>query len=628
MNPKVNGRMRFVLTTLAVALCAPGPDVLAAGKVYGTRAEIPLAYRWNLADILATPAAFDEVEAKVQAALPRLRAFQGRLGESAATLAEGLGVRYETARTLEAAFVYANQWADEDTRDPQAKALKERARALDAAFQQAIAFFEPEIVRIPDDELTAWRKDPALVTYDHPLDDIVRMKAHVRSAEVEEVLAGASLLMSAPEDAWGNLHDADIRWPQVKGADGAAVTATPSLLYSLLNEPDRRVRRDAALAIFETYGQFGNTFASTLGGSVQKDLWIARTRAYPSTFEMAIDADRVPRAVVDNLVRAVHDNLPVVHRYIGLRKRLLGIDAVHIYDLYVGMTPSSHQSYTFDEGWKLAMDFWTETFGPEYAAVAARGLSERWIDVYPNEGKAGGAYSWGTYDAHPYLLLNWGGTLDDVFTLVHEMGHSIHTYLANTSQPYHLAEYSLFVAELASVASESLFHEWLLKRTEDRQERLALVGHGINSTVGTFLRQIFFHEFELRLHDLAAKGEPITKETLGRIWGELWTTYWGPDSALDEAYRNDWPRISHFYRTFYVWKYATSYAAGQALADRFRRGDRGAVDDYLAALKLGGSVYPMDAIRRAGVDMEDPAVVRTVMSRLTTTLDELEALLD
>jgi len=625
----MKGRRRFVLATVAVALCAPAPQAaLGAAKVFETRDEIPIAYRWNLADILPTTEAFDEVVAQVEAALPKLEAFKGRLGESAETLAAAFALRYETARKVEAAIVYTHQWADQDTRDAKAKSFRERARSLDAKFQQAIAFFEPEIVAIPDDRLASFRKDPALATYDHVIDDIVRMKEHVRSAEVEEVLAGASLLMGVPDDAYGNLHDADIRWRKVKGADGQELTATPSLFYQLLSEPDRRVRKDAALAIFETYGDFGNTFASILGGSVQKDLWLARTRRYPSTFEMALDGDRVPRAVVDRLVEAVHGNLPVIHRYIALRKRLVGVDAVHIYDLYVPMTPAGQRSFTFDEGWKLAMEFWKETFGPEYAAVAARGLSERWVDVYPNEGKAGGAYSWGTYDAHPYLLLNWGGTLEDVFTLVHEMGHSIHTYLANEAQPYHLADYSLFVAELASVASESLFFEWLMKRTEDPAERLALIGNGINSFVGTFLRQIFFHEFELRMHERAAAGEPITKESLGRIWGDLWQTYYGPDAALDEAFRNGWPRIGHFYRTFYVWKYATSYAAGQALADRFRRGDRGAVADYLAALKLGGSVYPMEAIRRAGVDLEDPAVIGTVLTRFGKTLDELEALLD
>jgi oligoendopeptidase F len=426
---------------------------------------------------------------------------------------------------------------------------------------------------------------------------------------------------------YSNLVDADIEWPKIEGSDGEDLTATPSLFYQLLGDKDRRVRRDAAMAIFGTYDKLGNTLASALAGSIHKDVWMARTRGYASTLGMALDSDAIPREVLDNLVAALHSEFPVLHRYIALRKKMLGIDKVHIYDLYVSLADGSAKTYTFDEGWALAMAFWRETFGEEYAQVAARGFEERWIDVYPNKGKRGGAYSWGTYGAHPYLFLNYGETLEDVFTLVHEMGHSVHTFLANKAQPYHLADYSLFVAELASVASESLFYEWLMARTTDKTERLALLSYRINAFVGTFLRQIFFHEFEARAHAAAERGEPLTKETLGKIWGDLWLGYYGADAALDEPYRMGWARVNHFYRRFYVWVYATSFAAGEAIAGRFRAGDTAAVGDYLATLALGGSVYPMDALRRAGVDMTDANVMRTVMVRFSETLDALEAAL-
>jgi oligoendopeptidase F len=291
------------------------------------------------------------------------------------------------------------------------------------------------------------------------------------------------------------------------------------------------------------------------------------------------------------------------------------------------MVPAGETTYTFDEAWALAMEFWKETFGEEYAAAAERGRRERWIDVYPSAGKRGGAFSWGTYNSVPYLFLNWGGTLKDVTTLVHEMGHSIHKYLRNQNQPYHDADTSIFVAEVGSVASESLFFEWLLGRTTDPTERLALLNQRMNDIVGTFLRQIFFHEFEHAAHVMAEEGKPLTKESLGAAWGDLWLAYYGDTVTLDDEFKGGWARIPHFYRTYYVWKYATSFAAGEAIAGRFRAGDKTAISDYLETLKLGGSVYPMDAVKRAGVDMNDPDVIRAVMDRFRSILAQMEEML-
>jgi oligoendopeptidase F len=605
-----------------------GASDAAEQKVYESRAEVPLEYRWNLADILASTDAFDEAISKVEAAIPKIQAYAGRLGESPEVLADALALRFEIEPTVEDILVYASQGRRQDTRNAEAKESEARALNLLAKYNEATSFFDPEIAQIPDEKIAEYRTHPRLATYDHMIDNIVRTKQHIRSAEVEEVLAGAALLTGAPRQIYGNLHDADLEWPTIEGDGGEQVTATPSLYYQFLSSTDRRLRRDAALAIFGTYTDYGNTFASTLAASIHKDGWLARTRQYNSTLEMALDADAVPPALVETLVATVHDNLDVIHRYIELRKKILGLDAIHIYDLYVNLGSEAGRSYTFDEGWQLAMDFWRETFGEEYAAIAGRGRTERWIDVYPNVGKEGGAFSWGTYNSPPYLVLNWGGTLEDVFTLVHEMGHSIHTYLAAANQPYHAYDYSLFIGELGSVASESLFYEWLLERTTERSERLVLLNQRINNIVGTFLRQIFFHEFEATAHAMAARGEPLTKESLGEAWATLWTTYYGEGSELDEEFKAGWARPDHYYRTFYVWKYASSFAAGEAVAARFRAGDEAAVEDYLETLKLGGSVYPMDALARAGVDMTDPEVIRAAMIRFDETIDEMEKLLE
>ncbi len=618
--------MTFVILMALVAFAAS--SYAAEEKLfYDNREDIPEQYRWDLGiifpDIEAWEAAYAEVEAKI----PELATFKGKLGESADAMVAATDLVNDISKTLGDIFVYAGQWQSTNTRNADANTYVGRARALGAKFGQATAFFEPEIVQLPDATIAAYLEDPRLETYDQVLDNILRTKAHTRSQEVEELLAGSALLQGSPQQTYGFLTSADIEWPTIKDENDEDKKVIPGLYYTFMSSQDRRVRRDAALALFGTYDKYGNTFSGTYNGLVQKDVWMAKNRHYPSTLDMELNQTNVPSSVVETLVSTVHDNLDAVHQYIELRKAVLGLEDFHIYDLYVSMVPAAQSTYTFDEGWAMAMEFWKETFGEEYAAVAERGRKERWIDVYPNEGKRGGAYSWGSYNSVPYLFLNWGGTLEDVSTLVHEMGHSIHSYLANQNQPYHDSDYSLFVAEVASVASESLFFEWLLERTTDPTERLALLNERLNSIIGTFHRQIFFHEFEHAAHVMAEEGKPLTKESLGAAWGDLWLEYYGDKVTLDDEFKGGWARIPHFYRTYYVWVYATSFAAGEAIAGRFRTGDEAAVSDYLETLKLGGSVYPMDALQRAGVDMNDPAVIRAVMDRFRSILGQMEEIL-
>jgi len=613
---------------LMVALAAAGLTAAAEEQLfYENRGDIPIDYRWNLEDIFPNFEAWEGAYAVVDSRIPELAAYKGRLGESADTMLAAIELQIEIGKTLEDIFVYASQWQSTDTRNAEANAAVSRARTLAAKFGEATAYFDPEVVQIPDATMAKFLEDPRMTTYEHFLDNVLRTKAHTRSQEIEQVLAEASLLRSSPQQTYGFLTDADIDWPTIKDENGDDKKVIPGLYYSFMSSQDRRVRKDAALALFGTYDAYGNTYSGTYNGLVQKDVWMSKVRKYPNTLEMVLDQTNVPSSVVETLVSTVHDNLDVVHDYVELRKKVLGIDDFHIYDLYVSLVPEGDATYTFDEGWALAMQFWTETLGPEYAAVAARGLSERWIDVYPSTGKRGGAYSWGTYNSHPYLFLNWGGTLEDVFTLVHEMGHSVHSYLANTNQPYHLSDYTLFVAEVASVGSEAMFFEWMLDRTEDPQQRLALLNLRLNNIVGTFLRQIFFHEFEHAAHEAGHAGQPLTKESLGKIWSDLWLEYYGEGATLDPEFAGGWARIPHFYRTYYVWVYATSFAAGEAIAERFKAGDADAVNDYLEALKLGGSVYPMEALKRAGVDMNDPNVIRAVMDSFRRILGEMEEIL-
>ncbi len=582
---------------------------------YEKRDEVPIEYRWDLSAIFPTVEAWESAYKDLDADLAQLDPYRGRLGESAEVLAAAMTTRSALDQRLADLYVYANEWVHTDADNATAKDLASRAQNLNTKLSEATSFIDPELAQLPEKRLAEFLKQPEVQKFAHTIDDVLRTKKHLRSPEIEELIAAASLPFATPRRAFDALENSDIEWPTVKDEDGSDVKAVPGQYPRLVTSQNRDVRRDAALALHETYGQFGNTFAATLGGNIQRDLWTARARGYESVLEMALDSTNVPVGVVENLVATVHENIDKIHSYASLRKELLGVDELHPYDLAVNLIPGIDKTYTFEEGWGLAMAFWQETFGDEFAGVAERALQERWIDVYSTAGKRPGAYAWGTYNSHPYLLLNWSGKLEGVSTLVHEMGHAVHRFLADTTQPFHFSDYSLFVAEVASIASESLFLEWMFERSTDPDERKLLLNQAMNNISGAFVTQIFFHEWESEAHDMAQRGEPLTKESLDAVYKELFEEYYGTELVVDDAYAAGWSRISHFYRTYYVWVYATSYAAGESIAQRFRNGDETAVDDYLAMLRLGGSVYPMDALKRAGVDMSDPAVIRAVMDR-------------
>lgn len=617
-----------IVSILALLFAFP----VAAGEdsdevfYYETRDEVPEKYRWNLGDIFPSVEMWNQAYGRVENRIPEMEMYRGRLGESAETLAAGIQAQFDLVRVLGELQVYAGQYRDQDTKNAEANELYARINGLGARVNQAIAFVDPEITQIDEKKLAKLRKDKRLQTFSHYLDNLIRQKPHIRSGEVEEVLASMTLVARAPYEAYSNMTSADIQWPKIT-VKGEEKTVSPALYYSFVSDQDRNVRKEAALSLFRTYTDFANTFAATYNGSVQKDVFLARTRNFDTAIEAKMFEENVPIEVIETLVSTVHENKSLIHEYASLRKELLEVDEFHVYDLYVGLVPEADTKYSYDQAYEIALDFWKTTFGDEYYQVAKDAYDKRWVDVYAGEGKRGGAYSWGSYDSHPYLLLNWGGTLEDVFTLVHEMGHSVHSYLANKHQDFHNADYSLFVAEVASVASEALFLDYMMKRVETDVEKLTLLDIYMGNITGTFLRQIFFHEFELKAHTMAEAGEALTKESLGEVYAEMWKDYYGPELVLDEEFHAGWARIPHFYRTYYVWVYATSFAAGEAIAARVREGETTAVGDYLAMLKLGGSVYPLEALGTAGVDMTDPTVIRTVMDRYGETLDQMGTML-
>ncbi len=618
----------LTLTLAALLLLAYG-TVFAQDEVlyYDNRNDIPEEFTWNIYDIFPDNEAWEEAFEELEGMIPAMEEFKGKLGRSAEILADALELQWDMYELMYEMDVYVGQMRDANTRDAKANEMYARFNGLKARVSEAASFVEPEIAQIPDGKLKQYRKNKRVLEYDPIIDDIVRSKPHIRSTEVEELLAAGALVQAAPKEAWGAMVYSDIQWPEVRDESGDLTKVSPSLYYSLVSKKDRDARRRAALALFGTFTDYGNTFASTLNGSFQKDVWLARAHGFDTALEAKLFEVNVPEEVIETLISTVHDNTDKIERYVDLRKKALGIGDFHVYDLYVGMIPDVDDAMTYEEATALALDFWRETFGEEYYEVAKQAIEDRWIDVYASGGKRGGAYSWGTYNSHPYILLNWGGTLEDAFTLVHEMGHSMHSYYANKNNPFQTADYPLVLAEVAAVGAEALFIDYMLERETDPGRRLLLLNQRMQNITGTFLRQIFFHEFEQKAHEMAERGEALTQQSLGDLYADLWQQYYGPDLVLDDEFHVGWARVSHYYRTYYVWVYATSYAGGEAIAQRYRNGDKTAVQDYLDFLKLGGRLYPMEALDVAGIDLTDPDTIRGIMDQYEQTLDEMEPLL-
>ncbi|CAD7697423.1 unnamed protein product [Ostreobium quekettii] len=605
------------------------PSVHAASEcaeelIYESREDIPLRFRWNPADVFEDREAFGDAVAAAEASIPEMGIWKGRLGSRTEDIVSALNASHELGRSVGEIYFFARMQLHVNASDPDAAAMFGVASALLARAGEAASFVEPEIAALPRARLDALLEEPSMAPYRHVIDNVNRTKAHIRSSEVELVLAGAAELTAGPQDISDHLLNSDIVWPTVAGENGEDVQVTPATYGRISRSLDREFRRAGRAALLRTYEAFGNTLSASLATHVQGQAWISRVRGYNSSLERALDEVNVPARVVRSLVAAVHGNFGAVHNYTALRKRALGVETLYPYDAGVSLVPNGEKRYCFEDAWAMAMAFWREVFGEEYASVAETAFANRWIDVFPNTGKQGGAYASVAYGNHPYMLLNWGGTFNDVVTLVHEMGHVVHMNLTHTNQPYHYSGTSLFVSEVASVTSENLFIDWAIERSEDPKERAVMLNAAVELAEGTFLNQILFHEFEEAIYDDAENGRALTKETMSAVYLDLITAYNGPDMTYNASDGITFLGVSHFYNNYYVWVYATSYAAGEAIASRFRSGDQGVVDDFLSMLKLGSSVYPLEAVRVAGVDLLDPFVVGTVMSRFQNLTERLE----
>jgi oligoendopeptidase F len=591
------------------------------------RSEIDKDYLWATETIFPNDAAWEAAFKAVEADIAKLAAYQGKLDDQKKLL-EFLQLRDDIEPRFGKIYVYASLLSDQDTRVGKYQGYEDRLRGLGVQYGQATAWVEPELTAIPHEKIKGWMlQDADLALYEQYFDDLFRQQAHILSPELERLMALSGQVRSVPYNAYNLLSNADLQFPKIKDADGDEVELSDSAFYIFMRNPDRSVRKAAYEGIVGTYKNFRNTAAALLNGAVQNHILSVRAREYDSCLQAALHGSNIPVDVYQNLVDTVNDNLHRLHRYQSIRKRTLKLhDGVHAYDLFAPLTGEAKLSYEYHEAVDL-MKRALEPLGPEYARIMAKGVDSRWIDVYPTKGKRSGAYSSGTYLTQPYILLNFHGGYEDVSTLAHEMGHSMHSFFSRSSQPYVYSDYDIFCAEVASVTNEILLQNYVLERIEDPETKLYLLTELLEGFRGTVFRQTMFSEFEQRIHEMAEAGQPLTADSMSAAYGEIMKKYYGPDYTHDELVDNYWIRIPHFYYNFYVYKYATSYCAASNIANRILAGEPGAVDAYLAFLKSGSSKYPIDLLKLARVDMTTREPVEDAMKYFGRLLDETERLL-
>ncbi len=607
---------------------AEGPSGAQTTVEVPDRASIPEEDRWRLEDIFPNDEAWEAAFHELEGLIDKLAAFRGTLGQSGEQLLAFLQLNDEVGQRAEALWGYADMRLDEDTTHPESQGRQARALNLLVRLESAVAFATPEILAIPPEQLERFLQEtPGLEGYRHALDEIQRRRPHTLSEAEERLLAMAGEVGQSPAQIFQMINEADIRFPTVRDEAGREVEITHARFLKLMESRDRRVRRETFQGLYATYQKQRNTLAATLAAQVQKNIFFARARRFGSALEAALFPSNIPVSVYTNLIETVRQGLPALHRYMALRKRALGLDEHHMYDIYTPIVPEVTVRIPWQEAQELAAAA-LAPLGEEYVRVLREGFRSRWIDVYENRGKRSGVYSTGVYGVHPYVLLNYQETLDDLFTLVHEMGHALHTYFSNRSQPYVYANYSIFVAEVASTLNEALLAHHLLERWDDRARRLYVLNHQLDTFRTTLFRQTMFAEFEQQIHQEAEAGRPLTAERLAELYGELNAAYHGPAVVNDEEIRLEWARIPHFYMNFYVYQYATGFSAAQALARRILEEGQPAVEAYLAFLSSGSSDYPLAVLQRAGVDMTSPEPVRQAIQAFHELVQELERLLE
>ena len=591
------------------------------------RSEIAEADKWALEDLFLTDADWEAAVKQLEDQLAQLKGYAGKVSASADALYAYLTLADKTENLFEKVLVYSNEKMHEDMGNSTYQGYAAQAQAAAARLSAAEAFFEPELLAMEESRLQGFLKEePKLEKYRLLIDRVWRRKAHTLSAAEEEILAKTYEMATAPDDIFSMFNDADAKFGTIRDENGKEVELTHGRFGGFMESSDRRVRKEAFEALYQTYDQFQNTLAATYSANVKKAKFYADVRKYPSALAAALAPGNIPTEVYDNLIETVHRFLPAMYRYVALRKRALGVEELHMYDVYVPLVADQTKKIPFAEA-KEIVKRGLAPMGEEYVSHLEEGFDHRWIDVYENRGKRSGAYSWGAYGTHPYVLLNYQGKLDDVFTLAHEMGHALHSWYSNANQPYVYSGYLICVAEVASTCNESLLMQYLLKESKDKKEKAYLLNHFIDQFKGTLFRQTMFAEFEKITHEMYAKGESLTAERLCAVYMDLNRKYFGEEMVSDPQIALEWARIPHFYTEFYVYQYATGFSCAIALSKRILEMGEAGVADYMKFLKGGCSKDPIELLKMAGVDISTPKPVEDALQLFEELVSELEELL-
>ena len=590
------------------------------------RKDIDIKDTWNLESIYANNELWEEDYAALEKDSAEFAKLKGAIEADVSKIPAVLDAYYGLHRRLSKLSVYARMRFDQDTTDSTYQTMSAKIGSLGVKIGAASAFVEPEILSYSKEQLEAAEKENERTAYyGRKIEEMLRGQEHTLDAEKEELLAAAGDMAEAPDDIFSVLMNADMKYPDIVLEDGTHLPLTNSTYISYMESPDRAVREGAFKTLYGQIASLKNTFAAIYRGNLKQAKFYAQSRKYSSARAMYLADSNVPESVYDNLLSAVHEALPMMYRYVAVRKKVLGVDKLHMYDVYTPIVAAQNQTYEFEQAKQMVLEA-LKPMGEDYLSHAREGLENRWIEIYPNKGKKGGAYSWGCYDSQPFILLNYTKNLDSVFTLIHEMGHSIHSYYSITAQDYAYSDYKIFVAEVASTCNECLLMHDLLEKTTDKEQRKYLLNHYLDSFKGTLFRQTMFAEFEKTAHDYCAQGKPLTAEALSQMYLELNQKYFGPDMEKDEEIAYEWMRIPHFYTPFYVYQYATGYSAAVALSAKILKEGKPAVDAYMSFLKGGESKDPIDLLKMAGVDMTTEKPVADALALFGELVAELEAL--
>jgi oligoendopeptidase F len=597
-----------------------------ADKTLKERSLLSDQFKWCLEDIYPSDAEWEKEFSQTKIDLQEAAKCRGTLAQSGEVLFDALEKIYEVQLKGERLFVYSRMRLDEDNSNSTYQGLSDRATALMVEAESILSFVEPEMLKISDGKMASFFENcEKLSKYRHMIDVLLHQKEHILPDEMEKLLAMSGEVASAPRNIFTMLNNADMKFPVIKDEDGADVELTHGNYIPNMESTDRNVRKAAFTAMYETYKSYENTIAATLSSSIKKDVFYSKARKYESALHAGLHSDNVSVDVYKNLISAIHEALPSMYKYMEIKRKKLGVEKLHMYDIYTPIFEAEGMKVTYEQSKDMVLEA-LKPLGSEYISALKTGLdSGKWVDVYENKGKTSGAYSWGVWGTHPYVLLNWNDTINNAFTLAHELGHAMHSHFSDTSRTYVDAQYPILLAEVASTCNEAIFMQYMLKNTKDKAQRLYLLNYFLEQFRTTMFRQVMFAEFEMITHEMHESGQALTAQTLKAEYRKLNELYYGNDMEIDELIDMEWARIPHFYRAFYVYKYATGFASAVALSNMVLTGGEAEQTRYLDFLKAGGSKFPLETLKDAGVDLTQPDTVAGALKTFTKLVEEMEA---